>query len=372
MWSTPAQNGKTVFRERYKDPMTGKTKTATVTLSGSDSPKLRKLAFEALQIKIQNASRDNAEGTTLKVLYDRYINYQSMTNRSSTVKRNASTLSNCVELLGKDVLVNKLTAAYIRDKFMEYTQNPVTLNEYIKRFKAMLSYAYDNDMIEDTAVFQKLKRFKVDKQSEDYLKPEDKYLEQDELLKVLDYMRTSQPYWYFLTKFLSLSGLRIGEAMALTVDDLDHDIIRVNKTYSITTGEIHPPKTSSSVRDVDIQPELADMIKEIRRYNRNMDILFGCRSDLLFHGTDGSFIKYGAFNKYVRETTEKVIGSRRTPHAFRHTHASILFGEGVSIDTISRRLGHENSTITRKIYLHIVEKVKERDREIICKIRLLG
>lgn len=369
MWHE-TKDGKTVYRERYKDPMTGKYKKVSITLPGSDSPKLRKLAYDALQQKI-NASSDSAEGARLKDLYKSYINYQTMINRSSTVKRNASTLAKCLDLIGEDVLIDKLTAAYIREKLLDYTQNPVSLNEYIKRFKAMLNYGYDNDMVKDPAVFQKLKKFKVDRQADDYIKPEDKYLEQEELTAVLDYMKTSQPYWHLLTLFLTLSGLRIGEAMALTVSDLGESIT-VNKTYSITTGEIHPPKTACSVREVFIQPELENVIKEIRKYNRNMDILTGCRSDLLFHSEKGGYIQYGAYNKYVREATEKVIGSRRTPHAFRHTHASLLFGEGVSIDTISRRLGHEDSKITRKIYLHIVEKVKERDKLIISKIKLIG
>ncbi len=43
----------------------------------------------------------------------------------------------------------------------------------------------------------------------------------------------------------------------------------------------------------------------------------------------------------------------------------------MTIDQISRRLGHENSKITRQIYLHIVEKIKEKDRETINSVRLL-
>ena len=370
MWCTAAANNKTVYRERYKDPLTGKTKVATVTLAGSDSPKLRKLAFEALNNKIASVS-DRVECPRLKDLYDSYINYQTITNRSSTVKRNKSTLKKCVDLIGEDALLDKLTASRIRESLISYTQNPITLNEYVKRLKAMLTYGYDNDMVKDPAVFAKLKMFKVDKQADDFIKPEDKYLESDELAAVLAYMQNSQTQWYLLTRFLVLSGLRIGEAMALTVSDLGESIT-VNKTYSLTTGEIHPPKTGCSIREVYIQPELAEAIKEIRQYHRNMDILEGCRSKLLFHNEKGGYISYGAYNKYVREVTERVIGSRRKPHAFRHTHASLLFGEGVAIDTISRRLGHENSAITRKIYLHIVEKIREHDKEILSDKRILA
>lgn len=47
-------------------------------------------------------------------------------------------------------------------------------------------------------------------------------------------------------------------------------------------------------------------------------------------------------------------------HDLGHTHASLLLEQGVSIDTISRRLGHENSVITRKIYLHVTKNLKRK------------
>jgi integrase len=44
---------------------------------------------------------------------------------------------------------------------------------------------------------------------------------------------------------------------------------------------------------------------------------------------------------------------------------------GIDIDTISRRLGHESSKITREIYLHVTEKLKEKDFERISAIKIL-
>lgn len=59
-----------------------------------------------------------------------------------------------------------------------------------------------------------------------------------------------------------------------------------------------------------------------------------------------------------------------TVHALRHTHASLLLEKGVSIDMISRRLGHKNSKITREIYLHVTEKLKEKDNSQIAAINI--
>lgn len=95
------------------------------------------------------------------------------------------------------------------------------------------------------------------------------------------------------------------------------------------------------------------------------------KTDLFMHSRTGGHIRYFAYNKYLRENSERILGRKLTPHALRHTHASLLLEQGVGIDTISRRLGHENSRITQEIYLHVTEKLKEWDNERISKIALL-
>ena len=48
-----------------------------------------------------------------------------------------------------------------------------------------------------------------------------------------------------------------------------------------------------------------------------------------------------------------------------------MLEQGVDIDTISRRLGHANSKVTREIYLHITEKLKEKEYERIRSVKLI-
>lgn len=44
----------------------------------------------------------------------------------------------------------------------------------------------------------------------------------------------------------------------------------------------------------------------------------------------------------------------------------------MDVDDISERLSHNNSKITREIYLHITDKTKRRQREKIGKIKLFA
>ena len=54
-----------------------------------------------------------------------------------------------------------------------------------------------------------------------------------------------------------------------------------------------------------------------------------------------------------------------TVHGLRHTHASLLLLNGVSIASVAKRLGHSNMTTTQKTYLHIVEELENKDKNLI-------
>ena len=55
-----------------------------------------------------------------------------------------------------------------------------------------------------------------------------------------------------------------------------------------------------------------------------------------------------------------------------HNHASLLLEQEVDVDTISRRLGHADSKITKEIYLHITKKKQEQENSKIKEIQLLA
>ena len=98
---------------------------------------------------------------------------------------------------------------------------------------------------------------------------------------------------------------------------------------------------------------------------------YGVRTPLLFFNRNGNHINPFSYNKYLRERSEKLIGRRITAHTLRHTHASMLLASGVNIETIARRLGHENSKVTREIYLHVTEKLTERDNDQIRQAKII-
>ena len=369
MWVENLPNGKVRFVERYTDYMTGKIKKVSVVFD-KDNRTTRKLALDALNKKINENNNRPKKEYTFKQLIDEYQKYQLQTVKMSTYTRNCHAAKSLMNILGEDTLINRLSAPYVTDRFLASGKAPGTLNEHLTRFKAIIRWAFQNDYIDDISFVQKINRFKDVSKKE---KIKDKFLEPEELNTFLKQVEsTGCWHWYYLTKFMVLSGLRLGEAAALDNKDIDlkNRVIHVAKTYDSINKIITTPKTSCSIREVFIQDELLTCIKQMIHYFKELKLLNGVRNDIFITGANGERVEMASYNKFLKENNYVVKNKRITSHVLRHTHASLLLAEGVSVDTISRRLGHENSKITKEIYLHITEKLKEQDNESIRKINL--
>lgn len=368
MWIEATKNGKYKACERYTDPLTGKLKKVSVTIE-KDNRQTRKAAQEELEEKIERAVAEalkTDQDVTLRELADLYIRHQKKNVRPQTFVRDETLINIVTRLLGEDVMVDKLTARFISSRLDSSEKDNVTLNSYLSQIKRMLNWGFREDYILDIAFLKKLQPY-PDKDRKARI--EDKFLSSDELKMLLEGMTVIR--WKLLTHFLALSGLRIGEAMALTGSDIT-DFIKVEKTVDVNSYVVSEnAKTDAGNRDVFVQPELAEVVKEIRQYIRMDQMKRGYRTNLFIPGPDGEYLKYQAYNKYLKETSGKLLNHPITPHALRHTHVSLLAENGVPLDAISRRVGHEDSSVTKQIYLHITEKQKEKDNAAISKVKLI-
>lgn len=369
MWIEKTKEGKYKFREQYTDPLTGKNKTVNITLE-KNTATTRRLALEELTKKIK-AKQMTVEDITLEQLIEKYNAYQELTLKKSTSRRNQFACITIKSILGKNVLVNRLTAQYVKERFLESGKEPGTLNELRIRFSALIRWGYENDYVKDISFLDKFKPFKDTPHRE---KIQDKFLEASELKTLLKEMDKCW-HWKYLTEFLALSGLRFGEAAALTNADIDYEnkLIHVTKNYDYNNKIVTSTKTQCSCRDIYMQPELETLVRRISLYMKEQRLKNRCpnSNDLFFHLSNGAFITHAAYQKYLGAVSEEVLGRRITAHTLRHTHASLLLENGVSIDAISRRLGHENSKITKEIYLHLTQKLKEQEEEQIRLIKII-
>lgn len=357
MWVT--KNG--LAQETVIDPHTGLKKVVSVKISGN-SKRAEQEAFKKLEEKIQKMSETHFR---LSYVVDLYLKEEQSAWKPSSYLRFSSHFKSILQIVG-DGMMDSMTAGYIRQKLAESGKSNRTINDYQRTIKTFWRWAYKNDYVKSQEVADKLMSFRDQPKKE---RIQDKYLEQQEVTKLLSNMREKK--WELLSRFLILTGMRLGEAIALNRTDVWGDMIRINKTYDHGNKIITTPKSLKSRREIHIQPELKECIEEIRKYEKWQRNIFAYKSDLFFPNEEGTYLDSHAFQRYVGSMTEEVLGRRLTPHAFRHTHCSLLCAEGMTLDEISVRLGHEDSKITREIYFHRTEELKKKENEKLDRIRLI-
>lgn len=157
-----------------------------------------------------------------------------------------------------------------------------------------------------------------------------------------------------LYHLLFWSGLRIGEALALTPDDFDLSApaVTVSKTYKMINGEhiTTPPKTEKSNRTVILTRESSGMI------HRYIAALFGCDRKTRIFGMR-------SVTWYRVQLKAGCRAAHLEPiriHDLRHSHASLMVELGYSPLLIAERLGHESVETTMRTYSHLYPN-KQRD-----------
>lgn len=365
MYAEKLKNGKVRYGMSYTDQR-GKSKRISVTMP-KDTATYRREADRILNSKIRKALiGQNPETLKLKELADLYLEQNRPFIKEVTHRRNKSAIYACVRMIGEDINVSKLGAKIVSTALYQSGRDNSTLNEFLRRFKAFMRWAYANDYIADVSWVDKLKPYPAPTTKE---KNKDKYLEREELQTLLPqlYVRINR----YVIAFLALSGLRIGECLALTKDDvnLKKRTIRVNKTYNEQLHTVSEgAKTYSGNRMVYMQDELYNLCAEVQEYYLRM----GIESDLFFCDLDGKRLSYARLNKYFRENCERVLNKHLTLHSLRHTHASLLFEQGISLENVASRLGHSSSKTTLEIYTHVTQRKQEMYNAEVKGVKIIS
>ena len=190
--------------------------------------------------------------------------------------------------------------------------------------------------------------------------------ETQEFIRVLNELSPELIYQKIPLKIMILAGLRSAEVCGLRWSDIDFEkgVINVNRNrlYSSKKGVYEKdPKTKTSKRSVPIPKAL---LEDLREYEKWFEIVV---TD--FHNKlDDYYIASTIYREPIFPSTlshvlariqEKHSLKKVTCHGLRHTYCSILLSQGVPIQTVSRYMGHSDSTVTLQVYAHFVPDTQE-------------
>jgi len=267
---------------------------------------------------------------TLQQAIDEYLSYARANFSVNTCRDYVSITKSISKFLGPDIPVCEVTIRDI-ERYKASKNNgklsPHTVNYDLRCIKAFFNLLVQWNMIEKNPC-KGIKRLRTD----DTIRP---YLQREELQKLLAYTAGSvlQP----IIVFAVLTGLRLGEIVNLTWDDIMLEkrkiIVRSNGGFRTKTGKM---------RTLPINSELYRLLTDMRD-----------KTGLLFKQENGEpyrgeFISK-QFKKAVRECK---LNPKLHFHSLRHTFGSYLVEQGVSLFHVQQLMGHSSPYVTQ-IYAHL-------------------
>ena len=160
---------------------------------------------------------------------------------------------------------------------------------------------------------------------------------------------------YFLLYLLFETGMRIGEALSLWLEDFDLDGLKISVTDRGELENLAEIKTVHSPRKLDCTQDLADLfmgyVCEVHSCDINTNHVF-----LKLRGENaGKPMDYTDVDNLFRTLRGKT-GIQITPHVFRHTSLSLLYADGWAPELLRIRAGHKNIYTTINTYIHPTEE----------------
>ena len=168
-----------------------------------------------------------------------------------------------------------------------------------------------------------------------------------------------------------LTGLRISELIALTWDCIDFELAELQVNKAKVLGEYKVPKTSESIRTVELNQHALALLKAhfevtgktrirvinvLQHDNKSLDKQ-RVRHVFINTSTNKPFIdakQYGKtfFTPFL--TLAKV--KHRGPNQLRHTFASQCLTAGISIVWIANQMGHASTKMVEEHYARWIKK----------------
>lgn len=362
------------FSERYFDPRTRKRKKVSFTYKNKSRETQKNALYELhkkIDEKLNESSISKKEITLEELCKEFWVVYEKQVSEG-TYEVTQFMLKNVIDRIGCLTLVSLIDYRMLTNIFDDLIYKKGLSNRYVNITKAktnlLMKYALRRGYISANPVSKVDLNFKHDSSPQ---KIHDKYLEDDEYSRVIEYtMRKNIRYGLFF-QWLYLTGMRAGEAIALQKDDI---IITDSEAYVKVTGTMayqnkkvaemkksNNTKTKAGLREIDLPKKAVEIYYEQLELNPE--------GDFLFQTSVGTPLAISTINTFLRKKKDEMnIPKSLTTHFFRHTHISKLAEIGTPLYVIKDRVGHENSKITESIYLHVTKDVRTKLKEDIEKL----
>lgn len=355
------------------DATTGKKKY--IKRSGFKTKAQAKKELVKLEYEIANGGHFKpVEVRKFRDVYDLWIEQYRLTVKESTFYMVQSYFkSRILPTLGAYNIDDLTLATCQRAVNQWYKTRPAAFNILVVYASKVVEYAIKLDLT-NINNFKRVTKPRRKRKSNDH-----NFLDADQLKKFLSLAEKKSLLRYTTFRLLAYSGMRIGELLALTWDDVNFadNTIDVNKTVSMDAKgykNTQSPKTRGSKRLLDMDVETMQILKRWKVQQASYLLKRGinalAKGQAVFTNPQNEPVTSVTVRTWCNGFLKAGNLPHITLHGFRHTHATLLFSAGASVKEVQNRLGHSDVTTTLNIYTHLT---RQDQKETIQKlVRFLG
>lgn len=197
------------------------------------------------------------------------------------------------------------------------------------------------------------------------------FLSPDETRRFIACLENEPLFWKAFMNVLITTGLRRGEALALTWADIDPDELTITVRRNITVDknavdkyQVGSTKTGKS-RTVPLSARVYGLLMQLRREREEqLQVKMMPAAFIFCRDTDPHRPLYPTTpTRWLRRFIEKNNLPNVSPHDLRHSAASLAIEGGASMKEVQELRGHANPATTMGFYVGLTEQTRRRTME---------
>ena len=369
MWIEELKDGRFKYFERYKDPYTEKWRRVSIILE-KNTRQMQRQASTLLQEKIR--AKQNAKPTkdlTFGQLYDLFYEEWQLTVKNSTARNTKSIDKQVFQIIQPNFKLSKIDHLLIQkgiNTLAKQNKGQSYLVHIKSRIHKILDYGLRSGFLEQNPT-QRVLIPKRPQTLEERTQKQNKFLtkeEVDSLLQILRFKSSNFRYTAMI-EILYLTGMRIGEFLALREKDIDFENkqIHITGTYEYNQKVRETTKTESSTRTIDVPESVLNAINDCLKWNKRH---YG-QNNPSFNPEEYIFITKSGYPPTLstilvalrKAASQAGISKKVSTHIFRHTHISLLAEKKIPLKQVMERVGHSDYKTTLQIYSHVTDQMKD-------------
>ncbi|GIN57939.1 site-specific integrase [Lederbergia ruris] len=348
------------------DEATGKQ--MRTTRRGFKTKKEAELALARIKLQVASGEFRKERAETFKEVYELWLLQYENTVEQSTFVKTVSLFDNHILPSIGEYKIEKITVDICQKAVNDWAKKLKNISKVKAYASRVFNFAVKRDFVQKNPFdIVELPR-KRNKQLPDET-DEKNFYTREQLIEFLSCLeKETNVKAYVLFRLLAFSGMRKGEALALTWRDINFKTkeIRINKALSRGKNSklyIKSTKTNEA-RTIKMDEKTMGVLRMWKKKQKEDYFKLGFNtskpSQLVFSNEKNEFIQPSKTREWILYVQEKYNLKKVTTHGLRHTHCSLLFEAGATLKEVQDRLGHSDIKTTMNIYTHVTKKAQEQ------------